>query len=174
MSEVQTPYWEARAKRAEGKVRNLESRIGLLLSALQWYARGNGDNGELASSVVKTERVQAERALNADVGSFDEFDSPEALAQSFHDTYERLAPSFGYETRPDTKRFDPGSPNGRLMVAVCREILDSPLKKDKCFWPTGCSDSKRCREFGQCVAAWQNAHKDGLFGKRPESEKITP
>lgn len=33
----------------------------------------------------------------------------------------------------------------------------------QCFWPTGCSDSRRCREFGQCVAAWQSANKDKLF-----------
>ena len=46
----------------------------------------------------------------------------EAIARHFHDTYERLAPSFGYETRPDTKAFDPTSANGRLMIAVCSEI----------------------------------------------------
>ena len=33
----------------------------------------------------------------------------------------------------------------------------------ECFWPTGCSDSKRCASFGSCVAAYQNAHKDELF-----------
>jgi len=32
----------------------------------------------------------------------------------------------------------------------------------KCFWQTGCSDSSRCRKFGQCVAAWQNAHKEEI------------
>jgi hypothetical protein len=45
-----------------------------------------------------------------------------ALARRFHETYERLAPSFGYETRADTRQFDPASSNGRLMVAVCSEI----------------------------------------------------
>lgn len=30
-------------------------------------------------------------------------------AKLFHDTYERLAPIFGYETREDTKEFDPDS-----------------------------------------------------------------
>ncbi len=44
-------------------------------------------------------------------------------ARLFHDTYERLAPEFGYETRPDTKQFDPESPNGKLMIAVVSEIL---------------------------------------------------
>jgi hypothetical protein len=46
------------------------------------------------------------------------------LAILFHETYERLAPSFGYETRDDTKKFDKNSKNGKLMIAVCREILE--------------------------------------------------
>ncbi len=46
------------------------------------------------------------------------------IAKMFHDTYERLAPSFGYETRKDTKDFDPESPNGKLMTAVCQEVGD--------------------------------------------------
>lgn len=44
------------------------------------------------------------------------------LARAFHDTYERLAPSFGYTTRPETRQFDPASPNGKLMIAVCEEL----------------------------------------------------
>jgi hypothetical protein len=45
------------------------------------------------------------------------------LAILFHTTYERLAPSFGYETRIDTKSFDANTPNGMLMIAVCKEII---------------------------------------------------
>lgn len=45
------------------------------------------------------------------------------LAVQFHETYERLAPKFGYETRRGTRHFDPESPNGRLMMAVCAELL---------------------------------------------------
>lgn len=44
------------------------------------------------------------------------------LAELVHETYERLAPSFGFEARPDTRIFDPDTPNGRLMVAVCANI----------------------------------------------------
>jgi hypothetical protein len=47
----------------------------------------------------------------------------------FHETYERLAPSFGYETRPDTRAFDPESKNGRLMLAVMREVV-LPLQNE--------------------------------------------
>ncbi len=46
------------------------------------------------------------------------------LAILFHETYERLAPQYGYETRRETRAFDLESPNGKLMVAVCREIID--------------------------------------------------
>jgi hypothetical protein len=49
--------------------------------------------------------------------------TPESLARFFHDTYEMLAPSFGYETRKDTRDFNPKSQNGRLMVAVCEAVL---------------------------------------------------
>lgn len=46
------------------------------------------------------------------------------LAILFHETYERLAPSFHYSTRHLTRKFDPDSPNGRLMIAVCGEVFD--------------------------------------------------
>ena len=47
----------------------------------------------------------------------------EKLAMLFHETYERLAPQFGYTTRIETQVFDPNTPNGKLMIAVCNEIL---------------------------------------------------
>jgi len=53
-----------------------------------------------------------------------EMDSKE-LAILFHNTYERLAPEFGYRTRIETREFDEHSSNGRLMIAVCNEILQS-------------------------------------------------
>jgi hypothetical protein len=46
------------------------------------------------------------------------------IATKFHEAYERLAPSFGYETRKETRAFDANTPNGRLMQAVCQEIGD--------------------------------------------------
>ena len=52
-----------------------------------------------------------------------EMTDAEHLARIFHKTYERLAPQFGYETRHETREFDPESANGRLMTAVCGEIL---------------------------------------------------
>ena len=45
------------------------------------------------------------------------------LATLFHDTYEQLAPVFGYETKEETKVFNQGSSNGKLMIATCEYIL---------------------------------------------------
>ncbi len=49
------------------------------------------------------------------------------LASIFHDTYETLAPAYGYETRPETREFDHQSPNGKLMTAVCQFILETEI-----------------------------------------------
>lgn len=45
------------------------------------------------------------------------------LAVRFHKVYERLAPEYGYETRKETREFDPNTPNGRLMIATCGQLL---------------------------------------------------
>jgi hypothetical protein len=52
-----------------------------------------------------------------------QFESAEDLARFFHDTYEKLAPEFGYETRKETRSFDSRSANGQLMIAVCHRVL---------------------------------------------------
>lgn len=51
--------------------------------------------------------------------------TPEELARLFHDTYERLAPHFGYETRRASAVPWEQVPkeNRALMVAVCSEVL---------------------------------------------------
>jgi hypothetical protein len=65
--------------------------------------------------------------------------NPLQLAGIFHGTYERLAPQFGYETRPDTREFRPASPNGQLMIAVCQELLDKSVA-EKPTKPAGACD----------------------------------
>lgn len=51
------------------------------------------------------------------------FRSAQELAERFHEAYERLAPDFGYTTRPETRTLDLQSANGRLMTAMCQDIL---------------------------------------------------
>ncbi len=50
------------------------------------------------------------------------------LAVLFHQTYERMAPDFGYETRMETREFDASTPNGQLMIAVCESVLKDILE----------------------------------------------
>ena len=49
----------------------------------------------------------------------------EELARAFHETYERLAPEFNYETREDSRTAweDVPEDNRRLMVAVAAELI---------------------------------------------------
>lgn len=52
---------------------------------------------------------------------------PEDLARLFHEAYERLAPEYGYKTREETavSWSDVPDANKNLMIAVCKEILDT-------------------------------------------------
>lgn len=51
----------------------------------------------------------------------------EALAQQFHETYERLAPSHGYETRKASAVpwCDIPEQNKSLMIAVCAHLIET-------------------------------------------------
>lgn len=87
-----------------------------------------------------------------------------ARARLFHDTYERLAPQFGYETRPDTKAFDPESPNGRLMTAVIRELDASgggqePFKWEGRRYPNGLKRYLTQRQYEAQTKAMQAHYK---------------
>lgn len=63
----------------------------------------------------------------------------EKLALMFHEIYEREAPCFGYETRSDTRNFDPGSDNGRLMISVCGQIINEFEANNRRFFFAGFS-----------------------------------
>jgi hypothetical protein len=49
----------------------------------------------------------------------------EELARFFHETYERLAPEYDYETREDSRTAweDVPESNKRLMIATAAEVL---------------------------------------------------
>ena len=53
------------------------------------------------------------------------------ITKKFHDTYEKLANEYTYETREDTKVFDINSNNGKLMYATVNEIVSPILKENK-------------------------------------------
>lgn len=81
---------------------------------------------------------------------------PEAyrLAKRFHEFYEQSAPAFGYETKEETKEFDPESPNGRLMAWVCYEIVKEEIDKYKeaLIW---CSGSDDFQLEGKARKGWE-------------------
>ena len=53
------------------------------------------------------------------------------ITKKFHDTYEKLASEYTYETREDTKVFDINSNNGKLMYATVNEIVSPILKENE-------------------------------------------
>lgn len=53
------------------------------------------------------------------------------ITKKFHDTYEKLASEYTYETREDTKVFDINSNNGKLMYATVNEIVSPILEENK-------------------------------------------
>lgn len=67
--------------------------------------------------------VQA--ALNKSGNSAPQVRDTEKLARKFHETYERLAPAFGYKTREASAKPWEEVPeqNRNLMIAVCEELL---------------------------------------------------
>jgi hypothetical protein len=84
-----------------------------------------GDFGYLETHFVKATRNIASAALREYAATLEQEPEMDALhlAILFHHAYERLAPSVGYDTRVETRIFDPESLNGKLMLAVCAEIL---------------------------------------------------
>jgi len=75
---------------------------------------------------LRKERIEEEAIMSTDkIRKLAEDMDAEKLARQFHRTYERLAPEYGYETRLDTRDFDPETDNGRLMIAVCEAILQA-------------------------------------------------
>lgn len=67
----------------------------------------------------------------------------EQLAQLFHETYEHLAPDFGYETRKASAKpwSEVPDKNKRLMVATCAEVL-------KAFPPSEHLECATCGTLG--------------------------
>lgn len=81
------------------------------------------NDNTIYTTLPQTMQLDAEVFLHDAGGNAKMILEPDVLAQAFHEAYERLAPEFGYETREETRQFDPESRNGRLMLAVCDEII---------------------------------------------------
>jgi len=71
------------------------------------------------------------------------------VARLFHNIYEELAPQFGYETREDTKEFDPKSKNGKLMLEVCDRVAKEIRQQEKAKISKQFLEGKRCPACGE-------------------------
>jgi hypothetical protein len=63
----------------------------------------------------------------------------EELAQLFHETYEKLAPDYGYTTRASSAVpwSDVPEPNKSLMIAVSDKVLERIKLEAGIVWRTG-------------------------------------
>ena len=80
---------------------------------------------EQVREILKSTHIHTDNDVDMILPQFTpiEIPSDEELAILFHNKYEELAPEFKYETRMQTKKFTKDSNNGKLMIAVCKEIL---------------------------------------------------
>ena len=80
---------------------------------------------EQVREILKSTHIHTDNDVDMILPQFTpiEIPSDEELAILFHNKYEELAPEFKYETRMQTKKFTKDSDNGKLMIAVCKEIL---------------------------------------------------
>jgi hypothetical protein len=106
----------------------LEAAREFIEDACAHYPHGDGplitfsseERIRVLAALILRQCAEAVEAARPEVGK-----SAEDLARAFHETYERLAPQFGYQTRPDSaKRWDEVPENNRnLMIAVAAAIL---------------------------------------------------
>jgi hypothetical protein len=80
---------------------------------------------ELAALITRREQGAVEVAIPK-VGKSDE-----DLARAFHETYERLAPKFGYKTRESSAKpwVEVPETNRNLMIAVC-SVIRSEIEQE--------------------------------------------
>ena len=132
-------FWKLDMAKNRSSVQNVNSRIDVFDKLVRMASRhpphvragGQGMSKFTAEYVKQIAAYQHREGCHTSGDMLDEYAahlarqpkvSEEDVARLFHDEYERLAPSFGYETREETKVFDAGSANGKLMIAVCRNM----------------------------------------------------
>ena len=81
---------------------------------------------EQVREILKSTHIHTDNDVDMILPQFTpiEIPSDEELAILFHNKYEELAPKFKYETKIETKKFNKDSNNGKLMIAVCKQILE--------------------------------------------------
>ena len=85
---------------------------------------------EQVREILKSTHIHTDNDVDMILPQFTpiELPSDEELAILFYNKYELLAPKFNYETKIETKKFNKDSDNGKLMIAVCKEVLQYLIK----------------------------------------------
>lgn len=151
------PPVEARQSLTAAEINALPERVRAYIAGIETLCdpaglvRENMQMKDVVRELSASNRIWRDRAALASpqselakslAWSNDDGWRAQRLATEFHEIYERLAPSFGYETRPDTKQFDPNSKNGKLMIAVCGNILAALAAPAGAIQPQKCQICK--------------------------------
>jgi hypothetical protein len=92
----------------------------------------------------------------------------ERIAARFHETYERRAPEFGYETRAASAVpwMDVPENNRRLMTAVCGEVVAAVLRQvaDEC---DTIREGAEIGEFYPAPTTWLRHRADQIEAGQP-------
>lgn len=119
------------------------------LDGQNWYIDGG--------PVTLDEFIARDGFRKADKNKTKELDW-EKVVFLFHNTYEGLAPKFGYETRKDTKAFDTKSQNGQLMIATCKAVVSHFLTRQRTEL---LEEIKKLKIKGTCWD-WENGYNSAL------------
>lgn len=112
------------------KLREIQDEAGAAYMAAHSYDEDTVTPTEFNAYVAACRDAGLRAVYRAGQDSRD--GDPEELARRFHETYERLAPSFGYETRKASAVpwADVPEQNKRLMIAVCAELFGHTTDKE--------------------------------------------
>jgi hypothetical protein len=109
------------------------------------------------------------------------FRAPEELARFFHETYERLAPAFGYRTREASAKpwRDVPERNRDLMCAVAQEVLrvlNPELPLCSTLLDMGCGRPiETIRDLYRCAECAEPFHRDCIqrhFAATPAPDSV--
>jgi hypothetical protein len=121
-SQVPAPAEPTEALRADN-ARLREALQGLVRQAKAWL-EPHGQPGDPA--MVKARAALSESPVAAEPSDDERERRYEQIAKEFHQTYEDLAPGFGYRTRQESAKpwRDVPSNNKRLMVATIKALIE--------------------------------------------------
>jgi hypothetical protein len=94
---------------------------------------------ELKSKLPTKQRFHSRPEIPKALKNWRKVMNAEELAKFFHDTYEELAPNYGYTTRKSSAEpwSDVPEPNKSLMIAVAEKVLEKLKLEAGITWSDG-------------------------------------